>query len=314
MATKFHAPSPWPEIKAVSKNAKAYIAVPYLGKSASAMLQVAKGSVLITRFTKDAVKAGQVDPREVVKFIRKGVSVFNRADLHAKIYVFPRRAFIGSANASRTSEEKIEACIETTDPAIIRQAKEYVRSLDSDLVTLEYAKSMVDLYPKDGERYFGAPQKTAQQSTQDQTLFWLCPVQEGDIDDEAKQADRTGSKVAKAAMAKDKSTRLSKTFSEGSVPFNEGDWILNRKKVGQGFEFECPGRVVHVARYKVKNGSEAIVYLEHPKRQKSISSTEIRKGHQELVAKLCYPTESERKLRSASDVAKVMRLWSAFRA
>ncbi|MGV0952898.1 MAG: hypothetical protein ACOYBR_01160 [Fluviibacter sp.] len=314
MATKFHAPSPWPEIKAVAKNAKAYIAVPFLGKAAAAMLPVATGSVLVTRFTREAIKAGQVDPRQVIKLIRKGVSVFSQADLHAKVYVFPRRAFIGSANASKTSEGMIEACIETTEQVIVQQARDYVRSLGSDLVTLEYAKSMVNLYPKDGERYFGVPQKTALQRAADQEHFWIVPVYEEDYDDEARRADRAGTISAKAEMSKDKSTRLSRIHSDHAVQYEKGDWILNRQTVGRGFEFECPGRVVHIEPYEGNKGWEAIVYLDHPKRQSSISSTEIRKSHKELVEKLCYSHHRDRKIRSASDVANIKQLWCAFRA
>lgn len=208
------------------------------------MLPVATGSVLVTRFTREAIKAGQVDPKEVIKLIRKGVSVFNQAYLHAKIYVFPRKAFVGSANASKNSQGLIEACIETTEPAIVQQARNYVRSLDSDLVTLEYAKSMVSLYPKDGERHFGMPRKTELKLKSEQDIFWISPVHEIKFDDEANRADRAGSKVAKAKMAENKSTRLTKILCDNAVEYKEGDWILNRQNVGRGFDFECPGRVV----------------------------------------------------------------------
>lgn len=278
------------------------------------MLPVARGSVLVTRFTREAVKAGQVDPREVVKLIRSGVSVFNQRDLHAKIYVFPRKAFVGSANASKTSEGLIEACIETSEPAIIKQSRDYVRSLDSDLVTLEYAKSLVDQYPKDEERYFGAPQNSSRQSTGEFERFWISPVVEEDYDAETRRADRAGTKVAKAAMATNKPTRLTKVLTEGPGEYAIGDWLLNRRRVGRGFEFECPGRVVHVERFEGKAGWNALVYLEHPQRQRNVSSADIRKVAKELVAKLCYPTDADRRLRTASEVAKVKRLWPAFRA
>lgn len=314
MATKFHAPSPWVEIKAAAQGAKSYIAVPFLGKGAAELLSVAADSVLVTRFTREAVRAAQVDPSEVVKFIRRGVSVFNQEDLHAKIYVFPRKAFVGSANASKTSQRLVEACIETTDSDIVRQARDQVRSLASDLITLEYAKSLIPLYPKDGERYFGVPKRTAERRAQEKERFWICPLHKDDIDDHAVRADRLGVKVARATMAADKSTKLDKIFIDGRVPFKESDWLLQRFNSGRGYEFVCPARIVHIEPYRVGRASKAVVYLDVPKRQPNVSSTEVRASLPNLVSKLCYATTNDRQLKAEGDVASVKRLWSAFRA
>lgn len=313
MGIKFHAPTPWIAIGNSANGVKAHIAVPFLGKGAATMLPIAPGSVLVTRFTRDAVKGGQVDPREVIKFIRRGVTVFNQPDLHAKVYVFPRKAFVGSANVSKSSENLIEACLETSEIALVRQAREFVRSLDSDLVTPEYAKSLTSLYPTEGERYFGTPNKNRKAKEAEEGKFWVTPVTEVVFSAEAKKANRKGKPQAVSALT-DKSSYTLDTIHQAEQQFQKGDWLLQRLSNGRGFIFECPARIVHLEMFAGPSGQEQLVYVEKPKRQRDISSTVIRSSLKELVKKICFPANSNRQLKSAKDIAQIKRLWSAFRA
>lgn len=314
MATHFHAPSPWSAIKTCSKGARAFVAVPFLGVGAADMLPISEGSVLVTRFTQEAVKAGQVDPREVVKLLRRGVAVFSRADLHAKIYAFPRRVFVGSANVSKTSEGLQEACIESTESEIVRQARDYVRSIASDLVTLEYAKSLVDDYPKDGERYMGVARKTTRQSNEEKEQFWVISVQEVSLKGHVREADRAGSKRALEAIASNK-TSLEKLVWDGPVIFRPGDWVMSRYAVGRGYEFSCPERVIHIESVPLTEVETSIVYLERIKRQRRVMSTDLRRDHPDLVPKLCVEwRDAQRKVTADRDVVAIKQLWPVFRA
>jgi len=210
MTTTFHGPTPWPRIRELANGAKAHVAVPYLGKGAAALLPIAPGSVLVTRFTPDAVKSAQINPREVVKLIDRRVRVFSDNTLHAKVYVFAKRAIIGSANVSRHSGSLHEACIETTDSTVVRDARDFVKSLVSDLITPEYAKSLVDLYPKNGERFFGVPTGKASAKPQARSRVWVVPVYNEEWSLEAQRADRAGSIQAKAELKDASRGKLSK--------------------------------------------------------------------------------------------------------
>ena len=50
---------------------------------------------------------------------------------------------MGSPNVSKTSQGLSEACIETTDLGLINDAKSYVKELCGDLITAEFAKSLI---------------------------------------------------------------------------------------------------------------------------------------------------------------------------
>lgn len=85
MTLKFHAPHPWPQIKKYAAKQKSWVAVPFLGKGSAIDLPITEGSVLVTRFNRESIKAGQVNPSEVLKLINRGVQVYNYSSLHAKV-------------------------------------------------------------------------------------------------------------------------------------------------------------------------------------------------------------------------------------
>jgi phosphatidylserine/phosphatidylglycerophosphate/cardiolipin synthase-like enzyme len=311
MTTIFHGPSPWLRIHELADGAKAHVAVPYLGKNAAALLPIAQGSVLVTRFTPDAVKSAQIDPREIVKFIERGVSVFNHDTLHAKVYVFAKRAIIGSANVSRHSESLQEACIETTDVTAVKEARSFVKSLVSDLITPEYAKSLYDLYPKDGERFFGVPTGKASPKPQARSKVWVVPVINEEWSPEAQKADRAGSIQAKAELKDASRGKLSKLHWASKVPFEPNDWAIWRHARGSGFEFEPPCRIVHI--HQVPDSHMHIVYGEQPKRSKPLLSKFIRQELADQADALTFKSDNHRLIRSAAAAASALRLWPAFR-
>src|SRR6266567_7372820 len=109
MATEFISARIWPRLRRLAKTRRrrGYVAVPFLGTGAAKRLPLKRGDVLITKFDLATVRAGQVNPSEVVAFIKRGVEVHSVANLHAKVYVFGRVAFVGSANVSASSEDSL---------------------------------------------------------------------------------------------------------------------------------------------------------------------------------------------------------------
>src|SRR6266566_1106224 len=98
MSTTLVASGIWGKItKAASASAaSANVAVAYFGARASELLPLKQGSRLVVDFSERAVKSGQTCPADILKLIRAGVDVYNVPNLHAKVFVFRNRAFIGS--------------------------------------------------------------------------------------------------------------------------------------------------------------------------------------------------------------------------
>ncbi|HYI00610.1 phospholipase D family protein [Hyalangium sp.] len=63
------------------------------------------------------------------KLVNLDVRVRSNADLHAKVYVFDRVAFVGSANASESSSRLEEAAVILSKPAEVASARAFVNAL-----------------------------------------------------------------------------------------------------------------------------------------------------------------------------------------
>lgn len=137
-------PKIWDRItKLAATTSQAWVAVPYIGKGAAKMLPLQAGSILVTRFERSAIRAGQICPNDVIELIERGVIVFNQPSLHAKIYIFGKLVILGSSNASHTSRDRlVEACIETDDVMVVKEASALVMDMTHDEVDLASAQAM----------------------------------------------------------------------------------------------------------------------------------------------------------------------------
>jgi hypothetical protein len=301
---QFHAPHPWKVIQEKAGKQKAMVAVPFIGKNASKLLPIPSGSILVTRFTDMAIKAGQVSPQEIIQFLKRGVKVHNYPNLHSKVYVFGRRVFVGSANVSSSSMSLSEACIETTDSEIIQSAKNYIETLCSDLVTLEEAKSKLSLYPKDGERMFGV--KSSNEKDKSHYSVWVFPLEEASYNEEEQKAWDTGFDIANKKITNPKISKL-----EGAIThhgkYQLGDWVVQRFNYKSGFLFECPAKIIHME--AIKNSNKICVYLDQPKWARDIPSAKVREVLGNDATVVLYKADSNRKIRSNPTARALLTMW-----
>ena len=122
----------WKQLTRAAKATRApsLAAVAYFGKGASKLLPLCRNSRLIVDASELAVKSGQTCPAELSRLQKTGVRIFSVPNLHAKLFVFGRRLFIGSTNASnRSANTLIEAIVTTTDSDAVRAARKFVKDL-----------------------------------------------------------------------------------------------------------------------------------------------------------------------------------------
>lgn len=113
MTPKLDTSGAWSRLRSLARTDQAFCAVPYFGTGASKQLPLKPGSCLVVRFDRSSVQSGQVNPKEIIRLIKRGVDVHACANLHAKVFVFGNTAIIGSTNVSTASEHHlIEACVE----------------------------------------------------------------------------------------------------------------------------------------------------------------------------------------------------------
>ena len=147
----------WPTITRLSrKSNRSSVAVAYLGAHASELLHLKEGDTLVVAMSMTNVRLGQVNPFEVEKFYKKGVLIFNRQDLHSKVYVFGDKALVGSANiSSNSSEFLVESAILTDEPKVVSKARRFVDSIAIERVEesyIELCKRRYNPPPRSGSR------------------------------------------------------------------------------------------------------------------------------------------------------------------
>lgn len=304
MTTTFLAPCPLDRVKALATKSRGFVAVPFIGKGAASLLPLKAGSVLVTRVDEQSVRQGVVHPGEVAKFIRRGVTVHACSNLHAKIYVFGRRAVVGSANVSASSARMLEGAVETTDVAVVKQAKEFVLGLCADAIGLEYARSLTSLYPEEKAGMNGRRGRAAAPS---HSRMFVAPVISEDWSAAARAADEIARPVAERAIADSRGSRLDPFDWNGSdwKRLVTGDRLVQRRGKGRGYEFEPPSRVIHIEPYS----GGAIVYLERQKRLRRVGSSRVHEAMATKASAFTYAGQNLRKVQSAAASIEFSKLW-----
>lgn len=133
----------WREItrrSALKSRGAAYVAVAYVQNSALELMALRDGDHLVADISREALQASQTNPDAIEAFLKRGVIVHSRPNLHAKVYVFGRAVIVGSANASDQSRNVlVEAGVSTTDPDVVAAAVAFVKES-------EVAHEQIDLH------------------------------------------------------------------------------------------------------------------------------------------------------------------------
>ena len=277
---------PWPRItKAVRKNPKScQIAVAYLGSEASRILPMRTGSRLVIDFSEEAIKSGKTNPKEVLKLLRKGVEVHSAEELHAKVFVIGRSAFVGSMNASSHSRNRLfEAALQTEDRRVVGSCRRFIRKLCGEIVTPEFARKMVKLYPKDARR---GNKRKSKIKVVGHSRLWAVPLITASWDNRDKEECKKGEPIAQKRLRDSEQYWVDKFQWERSrfpKMLKRGDLLLQLIKDDKK-HFVCQAeRFLHLRNYKKSNSRSiySIIYLEKRKNAR-------RRDRQKVISRLGY--------------------------
>jgi hypothetical protein len=304
MATQLHVKDPWRQITAKARRSRGDVAVAYLGRGAWKLLPLKPGSRLVVDASEGAVRSGQTDPRELLKYLRGDVDVFSVTGLHAKVFAFTGVAFVGSTNVSRRSAEYlIEASLESTERSVVAGAKKFVVELARAPIGEEFAKSLVKIYRP--PRVAGGKRRRTRGSAADPhgtaEPTRVVRLHLANWDDAENEADEKARRVAKAEKRRG--------FELNS--FNMVKWSPNADKamVVQALKekdgrvmVSPPGRVLAAEPVRGKKSRQVVLEVP-PRRRRSIESIRSQHG----------PAFAKRLLRggrlSAETAARVHDLW-----
>lgn len=274
MSTVFITQDLWPQItKAVRGSRQSCAAaVAYFGAGASGLLPLPKNSRLVVDSSERAVASGQTCPVDLSKLVKRGVKVYSVPNLHAKVFVLGRVAYIGSANVSnRSASQLVEAVIRTSEPSAVRDARKFVRDHCLHELTPTVLKQLAKLYRPPlvpgGKRGEKASKQTSRQPTLPRLLLAQLELEEWSERDQAMHDQ--GLVVAKRRREHPRSFELGSFRLPGKCFYQPGDVVIQVTNEGGGSVLVTPpGNVLHVRTRQDGNGQVSFIYLEHPSRRR----------------------------------------------
>jgi hypothetical protein len=109
---------------------RAYLAIGFVSRTAEELLDLKPGDVLVCDASVPAIKMGATDPPVLKRLVNAGVVVHSCAGLHAKCVVVGKTAWVGSANASRSSSRRlIEAALQVTSSDTVGEVRDWIQDL-----------------------------------------------------------------------------------------------------------------------------------------------------------------------------------------
>jgi hypothetical protein len=274
MATTLFTSNIWRTLStAAHRRTRSAVAVAYFGQGAAKLLPLRKGSRLVVDASDAAVASGQTCPAELQKLLRRGVRIYTRTNLHAKVFVFGTQAFVGSTNVSDRSARMLrEAVVATSDRKVVRTARKFVHGLCMQDLGPEALARLQKIYrpprvPGAGRRGTAANVKGREGDIPPMRMAQII------VEDPPKESGEA-QKEAQAASKKRMKNPRRHVLDEfwwpgGDSPFAPGDMVVQVVDEGRGQHMVSPpGTVVHKRNWANKSQRATFVFLEKPKRNR----------------------------------------------
>lgn len=296
--------------KAFGKGRKAQVAVAFLGQGSFSRMRLAAGSTLVVNASLETVRSGQTDPGELLKYLRARVRVFTYANLHAKVYVIGRSCFVGSANVSSTSENRlVESTIVCSDAVVVRKSREFVLDHAVDRLGPEALKQLKAQYRPPKLLVNGArkPRGTSQKTEGP----LIAHTAESKWTPSANEAERVGLPVAKRRLKNSRDFRIETCECDDIQALRQlkvGRYVYQVAQAGRIKRLHPGGRIVHVEPFKDARRKAAIVYMELPRNRRSRLLSSLPSEMKETT-KMLRSLNSIREIRNQKHAALLARLF-----
>lgn len=258
-------------------------AVGYAGQGASALLPLPPRSTLVVDASEAAVKAGQTDPNALLRLIRRGVRVFSKAGLHAKVFVAGRRAFIGSNNASRHSADHlIEAAVVTSHAPTVDSARRFIRTHTTRQLTPVQTERLIKLHRP--PQIAGGRGRGRRTEAERGPRLHLVQLVEEDLAEEVRAELDRQLERARTKRKHPRAYQVDSFVVNDPCGYQEHDIVIQVLKASSTKRLiTAPGNIIHTKSLRSGRGRITFVYVERPRtRQRNVRSIAKRVGRGSL--------------------------------
>ncbi|RIK32462.1 MAG: hypothetical protein DCC56_01240 [Anaerolineae bacterium] len=309
----------WENIPKIIKASKrSDVVVAYLGTDGSKLLPLKKGDRLVVDMSIATVKSGATNPHEVEKLIKRGVQVFTRRNLHAKIIATDKELLTGSANVSKNSRDVLEeAAVLTDDKIACQRARSFINRICTEPVLPEYLKECKKSYKPPRITGKGTEAKATSRRTKHAKLRIVSLIDYADFP-ESEIEDYENSEKKANKFIKDKKRSVLKTFNWPHRPkwaddLEQGDWFIECiKHSDKSISVYPPSQLILLDHYirDTKTGKERYVFhLEAPKGGQKMDWKIFRRKLNKILStnKKKPPTMA---IRDTQQADELLRLWT----
>lgn len=309
----------WAEIQAKVKAAKHVdAAIAYLAKGGAARLPLRKNARLVVDMSLATVSAGATNPWDVERLMKRGVKVFTRRHLHAKVIVADGTLIASSANVSIRSETLLEeAGITTIDPVAVQRARAFIDRLCLEPVRSEYLELCKKTYrnPSPGS---GGATPTTRQGRVAHSKLWIANVREAEIPENEYEQHARHQRSAEKLKRNPSNTRVTSLFwpHEPSMArqLQQGDWVIRAVRDSHGtIRVHAPGQLLAISHYERPDAPGKhrwVFFLEIPARGATMSWSDFRRASKSLSDTTLGKAPRTKAVRTIEDADKMLRIWT----
>ncbi len=293
-------------------------AIAYFGRGGAELLPLQCGHRLVVDLSTPTVTTGATDPREVEKLIRRGVRVYTRSGLHAKLIVADNAVIAGSANVSRHSVRSLdEAGILTSDWSAVRRAREFVNRISTEPVRPDYLSHCKRIYRP--PQFNGRPAiPTKHHPRAAHSKLWLVRLGEYSVPESEQERYAQGSTTAEK-LIRNATGCTTDSFHWPSKPrmadeLEVGDWIIEVLRHRDGKTTVHPPAqlllVDHYFRNRDLRKERWVFHLEVPKRGQMMSWAAFRSAAPTSVRRERLQKPRTQPIREVQAADALLALWT----
>jgi phospholipase D-like protein len=293
-------------------------AIAYVGIGGAKMIPLQKGHRLVVDLSMPTVRAGSTNPYEIEKLVTRGVQVFTRRNLHAKLLIIDNTVIAGSANVSKSSKDTLdEAAILTDIPVALRRARDFFERLCTEPLRPEYLNECKLQYkpPRTGRKKGVSSESTKRVK---HAKLWIVGLREYSVPESEWKRYEEGEQKAER-LVKDKARSQTANFHWLSKPkmadeLETGDWIIQIVTYkDKTILVYPPGQFLFMDSY-VRNretGAKRYVFhMEVPKRGQTLTWGQFKQKVKSLANLLKLQTPRTVAVRDVDNADGLLGLWS----
>jgi len=312
-------PSLWQRITVLINSSRhVFAAISYVGRGASKLIPLRRGHVLVVDMSLQAVGQGVTDPREIARLMHRGVKVFTRSNLHAKLILTDKRLVVGSANASRNSATVLdEAALDTSDPFSRREARRFLEDLCTEPVRERYLRKCIAAYrpPRFKAAAEGPRAKGARHPTARPKLWIVGGLRYFDVPERERKQAKAAERRAGALRHKRDGTYVDQVHyprRNGIVnQLRPGDWVVESIRDRRTSDVLPPRQLLSVESYSRGRGKRRwTLQFEAPNADEALTLAQFRRRTRDIVKVVGRRTMRTQPIRSVSAADAIMRLWT----